>query len=69
MSILNVLLSTRSMGEPQRLDYAIAENEKLRARVDRLVELLVAKGVVTKEEEATLFADGNPRAEGSPSTS
>lgn len=54
MSILNAILNTSQMGEPARLDYAISENEKLRAQVDALVALLLAKGIVTEDEASGL---------------
>jgi hypothetical protein len=56
MSILNDILNTSQMGEPARLDYAISENEKLKAQVDALVALLVAKGIVTEDEASRLQA-------------
>jgi hypothetical protein len=54
MSILNDLLNTAQMGEPDRLDHAFAENAKLRAQVEALILLLQSKGIVSDEEAASL---------------
>jgi hypothetical protein len=54
MSILNDMLNIGGMGEPQRLDYVIREHEKLQARVIRLEELLLAKGLITEGEKSAL---------------
>jgi hypothetical protein len=54
MSILNDMLNFGGMGEPHRLDYVIREHEKLQARVIRLEELLLAKGLITEREKSTL---------------
>lgn len=54
MSILNDMLNTSQMGEPERLDYAIAEKEKLAAKVDALIALLQSKGLITADEAARL---------------
>jgi hypothetical protein len=65
MSILNDMLNTGLMGEPQRLDYIIREHEKLQARVTRLEELLLSKGVITEGEKTTLeFQDARSPAAG-----
>jgi hypothetical protein len=57
MSILNDLLNTAQMGEPDRLDNAFAENAKLRAQVEALISLLQSKGIVSEEEAQGLRAE------------
>lgn len=59
MSILNDLLNTAQMGEPDRLDHAFAENAKLKAQVEALISLLQAKGIVSEQEASTLQAEAN----------
>jgi hypothetical protein len=54
MSVLNDLLNTGLMGEPQRLDYVIREHERLQRRVSDLEELLKSKGIISDEERTRL---------------
>jgi hypothetical protein len=57
MSILDSMLNAGQMGEPDRLDYAIRENENLKARFDALLALLLSSGVITSEQAAELAQD------------
>jgi len=50
MSILNSILATSQRGEPQRLDYAIREHEKLEARLEALIALLRSRELITAKE-------------------
>jgi hypothetical protein len=59
MSILNDLLNTAQMGEPDRLDHAFAENAKLRAQFEALIVLLQSKGIVSEEEASRLMAEAD----------
>lgn len=57
--MLNDLLNTSQMGEPERLDHAFAEHFKLRVQVEALIALLQAKGIISEEEAARLKADAD----------
>lgn len=64
MSILNDMLNGGMMGEPERLDYVIHEHEKLQARVNQLIELLIAKGLITTQERAAFESPADGASQG-----
>jgi hypothetical protein len=64
MALINDLLNVGTMGESNRLDYAIREHEALQAKyaalkasVDTLIAVLRQKGVLTDDEESALLLD------------
>ena len=51
-----------SHGESDRLDYAIREHERLERVVQRLMNLLVSKSIMTTEELASVIGDNDSAA-------
>jgi hypothetical protein len=62
MPIADVFSSIMSHGESDRLDYAIREQEKLERVVQRLLNLLVSKHIMTTEELASVIGDDKSAA-------
>jgi len=66
MSFIGDFMSMTTMGESGRLDYAIREQDELKARFETLVRLLEAKGVLTHDERVRLLAPADEAAPEAP---